>query len=81
MAHVIVRNLDEGVKTRLRARALQHGHSLEEEIRAILRDAVTRDDATPPPLGTQIAGLFRGLGLDTPISEQRGSARQTRFDR
>jgi plasmid stability protein len=80
MAQVIVRNLDEDVKVRLQARALQHGHSMEEEIRTILRDAVTGDDATPPPLGTQIAGLFRGLGLDEAIPEQRGAARPAHFD-
>lgn len=81
MAQVIVRNLDEDVKVRLQARAVQHGHSLEEEIRDILWDAVKGDDAAPPPLGTQIAGLFRGLGLDTPIPERHGGARPARFDK
>jgi plasmid stability protein len=80
MAQVIVRNLDEDVKVRLQARAVQHGHSMEEEIRTILRDAVKGDDAPPPLLGTQIVGLFRGLGLDTPIPEQHGSTRPVQFD-
>ncbi len=80
MAQVVVRNLDEDVKTRLQARAVQHGHSMEEEIRAILRDAVKNDDTAPVPLGTQIAGLFRGLGLDEPIPEPRGAARPASFD-
>ena len=80
MAQVLVRNLDEDVKVRLQARAVQHGHSMEEEIRAILRDAVKDDDAAPALLGTQIAGLFRGLGLDEPIPEQRGTARPANFD-
>jgi plasmid stability protein len=81
MAQVIVRNLDEDVKARLQARAARHGQSMEEEIRDILRDAVKGDDAAPPPLGTHIARLFRGLGLDTPIPEQRGiAARPARFD-
>lgn len=80
MAEVVVCNLDEEVEARLQARAVQHGHSMEEEIRTILRDAITGDDATPPPLGTPIASLFRGLGLDTPIPERRGVARPAAFD-
>jgi len=81
MAQAIVRNLDEEVKARLRARAARHGQSMEEEIRDILRDAVKGDDAAPSPLGTQIASLFRGIGLAAPIPEQRGTAaRPAQFD-
>jgi hypothetical protein len=36
----IVRDLEEEVKARLKRRAARHGHSMEEEIRHILRDAV-----------------------------------------
>ena len=81
MAQIIVRNLDEDVRDRLRARAARHGRSMEEEIRDILRGAVADEDAAPPPLGTQLADLFRGLGLDAPISELRGTtARPATFD-
>ena len=40
MASITIRNLDDGVKTRLRIRAAEHGRSMEEEARVILRDAV-----------------------------------------
>lgn len=40
MAAVSIRNLDDGVKERLRIRAASHGRSMESEVRAILEDAV-----------------------------------------
>jgi plasmid stability protein len=40
MAQLVVRNLDEDVKIRLRKRAERHGRSMEEEVRDILRAAV-----------------------------------------
>ena len=64
MAQIIVRNLDEGVKTKLQRRAKRHGRSMEEEVREILRDA-TKDDTKPRKgLGTEIAELFRDSGLE-----------------
>lgn len=36
-----IRNLDENVKARLRLQAAQHGRSMEEEARCVLRDALT----------------------------------------
>lgn len=35
MAQLIVRNLEEDVKARLRRQADRHGHSMEEEVRDI----------------------------------------------
>ncbi len=40
MAQLIVRNLEEGVRDRLRELAARHGRSMEEEVREILRAAV-----------------------------------------
>ena len=42
LASITIRNLDDDVKTRLRIRAADHGRSMEEEARRILRDAVGR---------------------------------------
>ena len=39
MAQLVVRNLEEAVKRRLRTRARVHGRSLEGEVREILREA------------------------------------------
>lgn len=72
MAQVVVRNLDDDVKTRLRQRARKHGHSMEEEIRAILRHALADDDLPPPRLGSRIAARFAGKGLAGDLPELRG---------
>ncbi len=73
MAQLVVRNLDDDVKAKLQKRAKRHGHSTEEEVRDILRNAV-RDEGKQPGLGTQIAELFKGIGLreGEEIPEQRG---------
>lgn len=40
MANLTIRQLDPDVKQRLRLRAAAHGHSMEEEARQILAEAV-----------------------------------------
>ncbi len=40
MAQLIVRNLDDAVKEKLKARAAEHGRSLEGEVRLILETAM-----------------------------------------
>jgi plasmid stability protein len=69
MAQLIVRNLDESVKTALRSRAKRHGHSMEEEARNILSAAAMESDEPSEGLGTRIANRFRGIGLTEPIEE------------
>ncbi len=41
MASITIRQLDEGVKKRLRLRAARNGRSMEDEVRAILRTAAS----------------------------------------
>ena len=72
MALVIVRNLEVVVKRKLKRRATRHGHSMEEEIRSILRDAVKDEGRARKGLGSEIAELFKGIGLKEPIQELRG---------
>jgi plasmid stability protein len=72
MAQVIVRNLEEAVKRKLQRRAARHGRSMEEEVRDILRNAVKDEERGRKGLGTEIAELFRGIGLEEPIEELRG---------
>jgi plasmid stability protein len=54
----LVRNLDDDVKAKLRVRAAEHGRSMEEEVRAILRHAVASPGQSSDGLGTEIAALF-----------------------
>jgi antitoxin FitA len=72
MAQVIVRNLEDAVKRKLQRRAARHGRSMEEEIRDILRNAVRDEGRLRKGLGTEIAELFKGVGLEEPIRELRG---------
>ncbi len=76
MAQLLVRNLDEDVKRRLQERAAQRGHSMEEEVRDILRAAAAamEDQPLAEPLGTRIARRFAGLGLHEDLAELRGHA-------
>lgn len=71
MASITIRNLDDGVKTRLRVRAAAHHRSMEEEARLILREAVDKP-ASPANLGEAIHRRFVALGgveLDLPSRE------------
>ena len=72
MAQVIVRNIEDDVKAGLKQRALQHGWSMEEEVRQILRQAVCEVGPPRPGLGSRIAARFAGIGLIEPLPELRG---------
>jgi antitoxin FitA len=83
MAQLVVRNIEEDVKTRLKRRAKQHGQSLEEEVRDILRDAAReRKLKSGGGLGTEIAAMFSTIGLEQEITELRGhKIKPARFER
>lgn len=75
MAQLIVRDLEEDLKVRLRERARARGHSMEEEARRILRSALMQPAAAPAGgLGARIAARFHGIGLavDEALPELRG---------
>lgn len=72
MAQLVVRNIEETVKARLRRRAARRGRSMEEEVRDILRDAVKEEENSAGGLGTAISSRFRKLGLKFDIPELRG---------
>ena len=65
MASIIIRNLEEDVKARLKLRAAGHGVSMEEEARDILRQAVGAADPRAD-LGAAIAARFAGLNVTLP---------------
>jgi len=62
MPSITVRNLDDGVKTRLRVRAAEHHRSMEEEARIILRDAVNDRRSAPRDLAKFTCECFAPLG-------------------
>jgi len=53
VASITIRNLDDDIKQRLRVRAAEHGRSMEEEARDILRRVMT-DAASPRDLAAAI---------------------------
>ncbi len=57
MAVLTIRNVDDAIKQSLRIRAAQHGVSMEEEARRILRDALVRV-SQPQPLGQRLKQRF-----------------------
>lgn len=71
MASITIRNLDEALKRCLRIRAAEHGRSMEEEARHILRQAMSRPAPTAD-LGLAIHRRFAAIGgadLDLPPRE------------
>ena len=77
---ITIRNLPDDIKARLRMEAAAHGHSMEEEVRAILRRVLTGKPAPRAGLGQRIHQRFAKLGgveLETPKRRER--ARGARF--
>ena len=73
MPQILVRNLDAQSKAILERRAKRNGRSMEAEARDILRSAL-REDEPRGGLGSEIAALFKGHGLEPgeEIQELRG---------
>ncbi|RME57138.1 plasmid stabilization protein [Candidatus Parcubacteria bacterium] len=62
MAALTIRNIDEKLKQALRLQAAEHGISMEEEVRRILRQAVMTAQATQSlPLGQRLKQRFEEI--------------------
>ena len=72
MAQVVVRNIEDSVKQGLKSRAMQHGWSMEEELRQILRRAVNEPMPAKTKLGSRIAQRFAEVGLTDALPELHG---------
>lgn len=71
MASITIRNLEDDVKRRLRVRAAEHGRSMEEEAREILRQVVGQESPAhnlAAAIRARIAPLG-GVELDLPPRE------------
>lgn len=62
MATMTIRNIDDGLKQRLRVRAAQHGRSMEDEVRDILRSSLSVDAPHRPSLVESIRARIDPLG-------------------
>ena len=73
MASITIRDLDPELKERLRIRAAQHGRSMEEEARVILKTVIAGATASPKRLGDSIRQRFQAIGgvdLELPPRER-----------
>ena len=71
MASITIRNLDDEVKRRLRVRAAEHGRSMKEEAREILRQVVGQEKPAhnlAAAIRARVAPLG-GVELDLPPRE------------
>lgn len=69
MASITIRDLDDSMKRKLRVRAAQHGRSMEEEARNILRTALAETQNEPEDLAAAIRRRFApfgGMEVDIP---------------
>lgn len=64
MATIVIRNLDESVKRRLKIRAALNGRSMEAEARETLEESLDKAPKTSPEvdIGTAIHRRFAALG-------------------
>lgn len=62
MASMTIRNVDEKLKARLRVQAAEHGRSMEDEAREILRAALAKNPSSTGSLVDSISGRFTSLG-------------------
>jgi plasmid stability protein len=62
MASITIRQLEENTKRKLRMRAAQHGRSMEQEAREILKSALSQPEEQPKDLVETIRRRFAKYG-------------------
>jgi plasmid stability protein len=81
MASITVRNLEDGLKRRLRIRAAENDRSMEEEARDILRTALYRQPPAQENLASVIRARFAPLGgVELDIPPRSPMRKPPRFD-
>ena len=81
MASITVRNLEDGLKHRLRIRAAENGRSMEEEARDILRMALNHQQPEQENLASAIRARFTPLGgVELEIPPRSPMRKPPRFD-
>jgi plasmid stability protein len=68
MASITIRRLDDSLKTRLKARAVEHGCSMEQEVRNILRESLDLQRLkNAADIALELFGPKHGFELDLPL--------------
>jgi antitoxin FitA len=82
MASITIREIDERLKARLRIQAAHHGHSMEEEARAILRAALSAGRARTGTLVDSIRARIEPLGgVELEIAPREAIREQVGLDK
>jgi plasmid stability protein len=67
MASITIRKLDDRLKSQLKHRAAEHGRSMEEEARTILRESLERErPKNAADIALELFGPKHGFELDLP---------------
>ncbi|MBK1707391.1 FitA-like ribbon-helix-helix domain-containing protein [Halochromatium glycolicum] len=69
MGTLTIRNVDDVIKTNLRRHAAEHGHSMEEEVRSILRRELMAPTADSG-LGSRLVSRFQDVTEDLSLPER-----------
>lgn len=64
MASITIRNLDDSIKAKLRIQAAQHGLSMEQEAREILRASLDKPANSEGTFLQRIRSHFVGIDVD-----------------
>ncbi|MES1938891.1 hypothetical protein T5B8_01540 [Salinisphaera sp. T5B8] len=79
MASITIRDLDDDLEQALRLAAAEHGHSMEEEVRVILRRSLA--SAKKGGLGSRVRARFSDLGgADLDLTSRDEIPRAADFD-
>ena len=76
MASITIRNLDDELKRRLRIRSAEHGRSMEEEVRDILRATLSLEAQAPTNLANSIRLRFADIADTNLPIPRRESVRE-----
>jgi antitoxin FitA len=75
-AALTIRKLEDTVKSQLRVQAAEHGRSMEEEAREILKNALNKSAAPQIDLATSVRRRFAAMGgVELPLPT-RGAIRK-----
>jgi antitoxin FitA len=81
VATLVIRDLDESVKARLRVQAAEHGRSMEAEARIIIASAVAAARRPARGLGSYIHAQFADIGgADLDVAPRAEPARAADVD-
>jgi plasmid stability protein len=70
MAQILVRNVDDRLKSELQRRARRNKRSMEGEVREILYEALRQPEPRARKLGSEIVALFSGQGIGLKKGEE-----------